>query len=60
MANSIEVKDLSNRLEALREAKSDEKQGADFLMVKPALAFLDILRELRQETWLQRDRKSVV
>lgn len=44
--------DPANRLEALREAKSDEKQGADFLMVKPALAFLDILRELRQETKL--------
>ena len=44
--------DPANRLEALREAKSDEEQGADFLMVKPALAFLDILRELRQETRL--------
>ncbi|HEM2864447.1 porphobilinogen synthase [Streptococcus suis] len=44
--------DPANRLEALREALSDEKEGADFLMVKPGLAFLDILRELRQETKL--------
>ena len=44
--------DPANRLEALREARSDEEQGADFLMVKPALAFLDIIRELRQETKL--------
>lgn len=44
--------DPANRLEALREARSDEEEGADFLMVKPALAFLDILRELRQETKL--------
>ncbi|HFI0978111.1 TPA: porphobilinogen synthase [Streptococcus suis] len=44
--------DPANRLEALREALSDEKEGADFLMVKPGLAFLDILRELREETKL--------
>ena len=31
--------DPANRLEALREAQSDEEEGADFLMVKPALAF---------------------
>nr|WP_207927434.1 porphobilinogen synthase [Streptococcus catagoni] len=44
--------DPANRLEALREAQSDEKEGADFLMVKPAMAFLDILRDLRQESKL--------
>lgn len=44
--------DPANRLEALREASSDEAEGADFLMVKPALAFLDIIRDLRQQTHL--------
>ncbi|MBF0777627.1 porphobilinogen synthase [Streptococcus cuniculi] len=42
--------DPANRLEALREAQSDEAEGADFLMVKPALAFLDILRDVRQQS----------
>ncbi|NEW65900.1 porphobilinogen synthase [Carnobacteriaceae bacterium zg-84] len=44
--------DPANRLEALREAKSDEEEGADFLMVKPALAFLDILRDVKERTHL--------
>ena len=39
--------DPANRLEALREAELDVKECADFLMVKPALAYLDILRELK-------------
>ncbi|WLD92263.1 porphobilinogen synthase [Alkalihalobacillus sp. AL-G] len=39
--------DPSNRLEAIREAQSDYEEGADFLMVKPVLAYLDILRELK-------------
>lgn len=39
--------DPANRLEALREAASDEREGADFLMVKPAMAFLDVVREVR-------------
>lgn len=34
--------------EALREARLDVEQGADFLMVKPALAYLDVLQQLRQ------------
>lgn len=42
--------DPANRLEALREAQSDEKEGADFVMVKPAMAFLDVLREVRNHT----------
>lgn len=42
--------DVANRLEALREAKSDEEEGADFLMVKPALAFLDILRDVKNQS----------
>ncbi|MDM5199967.1 MULTISPECIES: porphobilinogen synthase [Fictibacillus] len=39
--------DPANRMEALREAESDIEEGADFLMVKPALAYLDVLRELK-------------
>lgn len=33
--------------EALREARLDIEQGADYLMVKPALAYLDVIRQLR-------------
>lgn len=39
--------DPANAREALREAESDVLEGADFLMVKPALAYLDILRLLK-------------
>lgn len=39
--------DTANRREALREAALDVEQGADFLMVKPATLYLDILREVR-------------
>ncbi|WP_394217947.1 porphobilinogen synthase [Halobacillus trueperi] len=39
--------DPANRLEALREAESDVEEGADFLIVKPALAYLDIMREVK-------------
>ncbi|MBF0271118.1 MAG: porphobilinogen synthase [Magnetococcales bacterium] len=39
--------DPANRREALREATYDVEQGADWLMVKPGLAYMDILRELR-------------
>lgn len=37
----------ANRREALIEAELDTKEGADFLMVKPALAYLDIIRLLK-------------
>ena len=37
----------ANRLEAIEESLEDEKEGADILMVKPALAFLDIVRDIR-------------
>ena len=40
--------DSANRREALREAALDVAEGADMLMVKPALAYLDILRDLRE------------
>lgn len=39
--------DPANRLEALREAQSDIEEGADFLIVKPALSYLDIIREVK-------------
>lgn len=39
--------DPANRLEALREAQSDIEEGADFLMVKPALSYLDVMREVK-------------
>jgi porphobilinogen synthase len=42
----------ANRREALIEARLDEDEGADFLMVKPALAYLDIIRLLRDNTAL--------
>jgi len=41
--------DPANRLEALREAKQDIEQGADIIMVKPGLPYLDIVRDLRNE-----------
>lgn len=40
--------DYHNRREALREAELDCKEGADILMVKPALSFLDIVRDVRE------------
>jgi porphobilinogen synthase len=40
--------DPANRIEALREAELDIQECADFLMVKPALAYLDILRDLKE------------
>lgn len=39
--------DPANSREALREARLDIEEGADFLMVKPALPYLDIIRQLR-------------
>lgn len=39
--------DPANRLEAIREADSDINEGADFLIVKPALAYMDIIREVK-------------
>lgn len=39
--------DPANRLEALRQAELDAESGADILMVKPGLPYLDILRDLR-------------
>lgn len=39
--------DPANAREALREAAADVAEGADFLMVKPALAYMDMIRQLR-------------
>jgi len=44
--------DPANRREAIAESLSDEAQGADILMVKPALAYLDIVREIKDNTSL--------
>jgi len=42
--------DPANRREAINESIEDEAQGADILMVKPALAYLDIIRDVREAT----------
>ncbi|MEK4403926.1 porphobilinogen synthase [Sporosarcina psychrophila] len=39
--------DPANRIEAMREAESDVAEGADFLIVKPALSYLDIMRDVK-------------
>lgn len=42
----------ANKKEALREAELDESEGADFLMVKPALAYLDVIHVLKENSML--------
>lgn len=42
----------ANRREAIREAKLDMEEGADILMIKPALAYLDIISDLRNFSYL--------
>ena len=42
--------DPANRREALKEVLQDLDEGADFVMVKPALAYLDIIREVKDAT----------
>jgi porphobilinogen synthase len=44
--------DPANAREALREAALDEEEGADLLMVKPALAYLDVIAKLRAASHL--------
>lgn len=41
--------DFRNGKEALRESLIDESEGADILMVKPALAYLDVIADLKQQ-----------
>ena len=42
----------ANRREALRELALDEQEGADMVMIKPALSYLDVIREVRDNTQL--------
>jgi porphobilinogen synthase len=42
--------DPANLREALREIRLDEAEGADWLMVKPALPYLDVVRYVREHT----------
>lgn len=44
--------DFRNGREAITEALLDEEEGADILMVKPALAYLDVIRSVRESTLL--------
>jgi porphobilinogen synthase len=44
--------DPANAREALREAALDEEEGADMLMVKPALSYLDVIRAVREASTL--------
>lgn len=39
----------ANRIEAVKEAISDVEEGADIVMVKPAMAYLDIIREIQNK-----------
>ena len=40
--------DPANAREALREMRLDLEEGADMVMVKPALAYLDVIRAVRE------------
>ncbi len=42
--------DVANEREALLESLIDEAEGADILMVKPALAFMDVIKEIKENT----------
>jgi len=44
--------DFRNGREAIREAVQDELEGADIIMVKPALAYLDVIKDVRKSTEL--------
>lgn len=44
--------DFRNSRESVREALLDEEEGADIVMVKPALAYLDVIKEVKQNTLL--------
>ena len=44
--------DYANRIEAIKEAVMDEEEGADIVMVKPAMAYLDIIREVKNSVSL--------
>jgi porphobilinogen synthase len=42
--------DPANKWEAIREAELDSAEGADFLMVKPALCYLDVIHMLKERS----------
>ena len=44
--------DYANHVEAIKEAIIDEEEGADIIMVKPAMAYLDIIREVKDSVTL--------
>lgn len=44
--------DVANRREAIKEAVTDVEEGADIVMVKPALAYLDIIREIKNSVYV--------
>ena len=44
--------DPANRREALRELRLDELEGADWVMVKPGMPYLDVIRDFREHTTL--------
>ncbi len=44
--------DPANSREAIKEALQDIKEGADFIMVKPALSYLDIISQLRSQVFV--------
>ncbi|WP_151192671.1 porphobilinogen synthase [Cysteiniphilum sp. JM-1] len=44
--------DYRNKKEALKEAQMDEDEGADFLMIKPALSYLDIIQDVKANSTL--------
>ena len=44
--------DFSNKIEAIRELRLDEEEGADIVMVKPALSYMDIIGDFKRNTYL--------
>ncbi len=44
--------DFHNRREAIREVELDIKEGADIVMVKPALAYLDVIRDVKERFYV--------
>jgi porphobilinogen synthase len=44
--------DFANRAEAIREIKLDEAEGADILMVKPGISYLDVIKDMKDHTTL--------
>lgn len=44
--------DYANRIEAIKETLMDIEEGADIVMVKPAMAYLDIIREIKNKVEL--------